>query len=88
MSADFLDAKYWTSFYDDDDEQFDWYSAPGLTYAAVLREVVARRADGVTTILDVGCGTAGHLSALARCREAVVMGIDFSPRVVRREPTP
>lgn len=71
----FLDPSYWSSFYGEDDEQFDWYSAPGLAYATALREI---RRDSF--VLDVGCGTASHLTALAR--RTNVVGIDFSERVV------
>lgn len=76
VEENFLDPSYWSSFYDEDDEQFDWYSAPGLAYAAALREI-----DGPHSfVLDVGCGTASHLSALSR--RSNVIGIDFSQRVV------
>ena len=79
--GDFQDAGYWDEFYDDG-EQFDWYSAPGAVYGAASREVA--RVEGAlgrrARVLDVGCGTATHLVALAA--RADVTGVDFSPRVV------
>ncbi|KAJ1453307.1 S-adenosyl-L-methionine-dependent methyltransferase [Pelagophyceae sp. CCMP2097] len=77
--GDFLDAAYWDDFYADD-EQFDWYSAPGVVYSACAREMARLRPE-TARILDVGCGTASHLAALA-LRGADVTGADFSRRVV------
>ena len=59
----FQTPKYWDAFYDDE-EVYDWYSAAGAMYAACRREL--RRLKGRGRVLDVGCGTASHLAALAK----------------------
>ena len=69
----FQTPKYWDAFYDDE-EVYDWYSAAGAMYAACRREL--RRLKGRGRVLDVGCGTASHLAALAKYAD--VTGVDFS----------
>ena len=73
----FQTPKYWDAFYDDE-EVYDWYSAAGAMYAACRREL--RRFKRRGRVLDVGCGTASHLSALAQ--HADVTGVDFSETVI------
>ena len=73
----FQTPKYWDAFYDDE-EVYDWYSAAGAMYAACRREL--RRLKGRGRVLDVGCGTASHLSALAKYAD--VTGVDFSETVI------
>ena len=73
----FQTPKYWDAFYDDE-EVYDWYSAAGAMYAACRREL--RRLKGRGRVLDVGCGTASHLAALAKYAD--VTGVDFSETVI------
>ena len=74
----FQTPQYWDDFYDDD-EVYDWYSAAGAMYAAARRELT-RIKGRKGRVLDVGCGTASHLAALAK--HADVTGVDFSETVI------
>ena len=74
----FQTPQYWDDFYDDE-EVYDWYSAAGAMYAAARRELT-RIKGRKGRVLDVGCGTASHLAALAK--HADVMGVDFSETVI------
>jgi SAM-dependent methyltransferase len=59
------------------------YEATGKDYAieaAVLHSLIEERAPSATTLLDVACGTGGHLVHLRQWYE--VVGVDLDPGMV------
>jgi SAM-dependent methyltransferase len=61
------------------------YEAAGKDYAAEsaqLHELIQHRSPGASTLLDVACGTGGHLAHLHRWYE--VMGIDIDPGMLQQ----
>jgi SAM-dependent methyltransferase len=59
------------------------YEAQGKDYAtesAVLHNLIQERAPGAASLLDVGCGTGGHLAHLRRWYD--VVGVDLDPNML------
>jgi ubiquinone/menaquinone biosynthesis C-methylase UbiE len=60
------------------------YQAAGKDYAAEsndLHALIQERVPAATSLLDVACGTGGHLEYLRRWYE--VVGVDLDPAMLR-----
>ncbi|MEU3950503.1 class I SAM-dependent methyltransferase [Streptomyces sp. NPDC029526] len=66
------------------DVYHDFYLGRGKDYraeAALVRELIAQRAPGARSLLDVACGTGSHLRELAKTFEEAA-GVDLSEQML------